>query len=137
MGERAFTHGPWFVTDDDSVGQAVVRNADIEVCTCWHHCVGSIEKEMRANARLIAAAPAMYEALKHAHDILLAAAERMRRLGQDESARGLEAEAADVSAALSQASEGNSKEGASRSQPSGVGPADLTDPQSQHSDGGR
>lgn len=62
MGERAFTAGPWFVAEHDSNGQAVVRSADIEVCTCWHHCVGSIEQEMRANARLLAAAPALLEA---------------------------------------------------------------------------
>jgi hypothetical protein len=47
----------------DHAGQRVVRNEDIEICTCWHHSVGSIEREMEANAALIAAAPALYEAL--------------------------------------------------------------------------
>lgn len=70
------TLGPWFVAEDDSNGQAVVRNADIEVCTCWHHCVGSIEKEMRANARLIAAAPSLLEACRE-----------IIRTGLDEEAR--------------------------------------------------
>lgn len=51
------TPGPWFAAEDDSNGQAVVRNKDIEVATCWHHCVGAIEREMRANAQLISAAP--------------------------------------------------------------------------------
>lgn len=58
------TPGPWTVSEDDSNGQAVVRGEHIEVATCWHHCVVEIEREMRANARLIAAAPAMLEALR-------------------------------------------------------------------------
>jgi len=59
-----WTPGPWEVGTDDTNGQAIVRNQHIEVATCWHHCVGSIEKEMRANAHLIAAAPELYEALE-------------------------------------------------------------------------
>jgi len=51
------TPGPWFIGEDDSNGQAVVRGEHTEVATCWHHCVVEIEREMRANARLIAAAP--------------------------------------------------------------------------------
>ena len=46
--EKKFTHGPWSVGDDDKNGQAVVCAEHIEIATCWHHCVGSIEKEMRA-----------------------------------------------------------------------------------------
>lgn len=57
------TEGPWTVDRLDRNGQAVVKAEHIEVATCWHHCVGSIEKEMYANARLIAAAPDLLEAL--------------------------------------------------------------------------
>jgi len=57
------TPGPWSVDYLDHNGQRVVRAEHIEVCTCWHHSVGSIEKEMEANARLIAEAPAMLDAL--------------------------------------------------------------------------
>lgn len=62
-GGDVYTEGPWFVADDDDNGQAIVRGKHIEVATCWHHCVGSIEREMRHNARLIAAAPELLEAL--------------------------------------------------------------------------
>lgn len=48
----------------DSNGQAVVKAEYTEVATCWHHCVGSLEKEMRANARLISAAPDLLDALR-------------------------------------------------------------------------
>jgi len=58
------TEGPWFVGEDDRNGQAVVRNKHIEVATLWHHCVGAIEKEMRANAHLVAAAPELLGALR-------------------------------------------------------------------------
>jgi hypothetical protein len=58
-----WTPGPWAVAEDDANGQAVVRGEHIEICTCWHHSVGAIENEMRFNARLIAEAPAMAEAL--------------------------------------------------------------------------
>lgn len=66
MSER--TPGPWEAAYLDQNGQRVVRGEDIEVCTCWHHCVGSIEKEMEANARLISAAPELLEALRAAVD---------------------------------------------------------------------
>ena len=62
--ETKHTPGPWVVAEGDSNGQAVVRNADIEIATCWHHCVDGIEREMRANARLIAAAPELLVALE-------------------------------------------------------------------------
>lgn len=60
------TPGPWEVAYQDKNGQSVVKGEHIEVATCWHHCVGSIEKEMHANARLIAAAPDLLDALKQA-----------------------------------------------------------------------
>lgn len=58
----AHTPGPWEVGNLDRNGQRVVRG-EIEVCTCWHHCVGSLEEQMEANARLIAAAPDLLAAL--------------------------------------------------------------------------
>lgn len=58
------TKGPWEVAEPDRNGQAIVRAEEYEVATCWHHCLGSIEKEMEANARLIAAAPELLEALR-------------------------------------------------------------------------
>lgn len=58
------TPGPWEVAYQDKNGQSVVKGKHIEVATCWHHCVGSIEKEMHSNARLIAAAPDLLEALQ-------------------------------------------------------------------------
>ena len=64
MTKTAHTPGPWEVAYLDHNGQRVVRAEHIEVCTCWHHSVGSIEKEMEVNARLIAAAPELLEALK-------------------------------------------------------------------------
>ena len=67
------TPGPWEVAYQDKNGQSVVKGEHIEVATCWHHCVGSIEKEMHANARLIAAAPELLEALKE----LMVAADRV------------------------------------------------------------
>ena len=59
-----FTPGPWAVAYLDRNDQRVVQAEYIEICTCWHHSIGSIGQEMEANARLIAAAPEMYEALK-------------------------------------------------------------------------
>lgn len=64
----AWTPGPWEVGDDDHNGQAIVRGKHTEIATCWHHCVTSIEVEMRANARLIAAAPDLFEALEMIRD---------------------------------------------------------------------
>jgi hypothetical protein len=55
------TPGPWKVAGDDINGQAIVRGEHVEIATCWHHCLGSLEIQMRANARLIAAAPEMWD----------------------------------------------------------------------------
>ena len=57
MSGAKHTPGPWRVDYLDRNGQAVVSGEHTEVATCWHHCVGALEKEMRANAPLIAAAP--------------------------------------------------------------------------------
>jgi hypothetical protein len=58
------TPGPWEVGYHDKHGQRTVLSQHIEICTCWHHSVGAIEKEMEANARLIAAAPELLAALQ-------------------------------------------------------------------------
>lgn len=63
MSEVKHTPGPWSVSYLDKNGKSVVKAEHIEVATCWHHCVGAIEKEMHYNARLIAAAPELLEAL--------------------------------------------------------------------------
>ena len=63
----AHTPGPWRVAYVDRNGQSVVMGEHIELATCWHHCIGSIEREMHANARLIAAAP---DLLKFAQFVL-------------------------------------------------------------------
>lgn len=61
---QAATPGPWEVYGLDQNGQAIIRGEHIEIATCWHHCVGSIEKEMHANAAFIAAAnPAVIDEL--------------------------------------------------------------------------
>jgi hypothetical protein len=54
---ETFTPGPWTVGDDDRNSQVVIEGPEFSICACHHHCVGSIEVEMRANAHLIAAAP--------------------------------------------------------------------------------
>lgn len=75
MTTNAHTPTPWEVGDLDHNGQRIVRGEHIEICTCWHHCVGSIEKEMEANAAfivkavnshdaLVAALPAIFHALE-------------------------------------------------------------------------
>lgn len=59
------TKGPWRVgVKNAGTDERTVDAEHYHVCTCHHHCVGSIEKEMEANARLIAAAPDMLEALE-------------------------------------------------------------------------
>ena len=49
------TPGPWEVDYLDKNGQRVIRQEHIEIATLWHHSVGSIEKEMEANAALVVA----------------------------------------------------------------------------------
>ena len=60
------TPGQWSVDYLDLNSQRVVMGEHFAICTCWHHSVGSIEKEMEANARLISAAPDLLEALEGA-----------------------------------------------------------------------
>lgn len=57
------TPGPWAVGAGNVNAEATVDAEHTQVCTCHHHCVGSIEKEMHANAALIAAAPDLLAAL--------------------------------------------------------------------------
>ena len=49
------TPGPWEVDYLDKNGQRVIWQEHIEIATLWHHSVGSIEKEMEANAALVVA----------------------------------------------------------------------------------
>jgi hypothetical protein len=65
-----YTPGPWEVAYHDANGQAVVKAKYFEIATCWHHCVGSIEREMEVNARLIAAAPDLLDALLEALEFI-------------------------------------------------------------------
>lgn len=64
------TPGPWEIGEDDRNGQSIVRGEHTEIATCWHHCVGSLEKQMRANAILIATAPDMLTTLDRYADSL-------------------------------------------------------------------
>ena len=64
QNETTPTPGPWEVAYLDHNGQRVVKGEHIEIATCWHHSVGAIEKEMEANAHMIAAAPDLLAALK-------------------------------------------------------------------------
>jgi hypothetical protein len=60
----AHTPGPWSVGDEDRNGQVLVEGPQFSICKCHHHCVGTIELEMRDNAHLIAAAPDLLAACK-------------------------------------------------------------------------
>jgi hypothetical protein len=55
-----FTPGPWKV---DSVLAQVVPGKDIPICKLWWPTMHRTEGETKANARLIAKAPDMYELL--------------------------------------------------------------------------
>ena len=63
MTDTQHTPGPWTVAEDDINGQAIVRGEHSEIATCWHHCLGSLEIQMRANARLISKSPEMFDLL--------------------------------------------------------------------------
>ena len=69
------TPGPWEVDYLDKNGQRVIRQEHIEIATFWHHCVGSIEKEMEANAALVVA-------MRNALPALLDLASRVERAEQ-------------------------------------------------------
>ena len=71
------TPTPWEVAYLDKNGQRVIRAEHIEIATCWHHCVGSIEKEMEANAKLIVRCV-------NSHDELIDALETILDLSYDD-----------------------------------------------------
>ena len=80
MAETKWTPGPW--KTDSEVGQLVIDGVPVPVYevfsdsdACWiaqvlHHrnCTGSPGETGKFNARLIAAAPALYEALRDIMD---------------------------------------------------------------------
>ena len=80
------TPGPWSVAYLDDNGQSVVKGEHTEIATCWHHCVGSIEAQMHANARLIAAAPDLLAALQGAIGALEFSQDYHRDLGNEDQA---------------------------------------------------
>lgn len=63
MTEIKHTPGPWVVAHKDMTGNVLVDAGPYYVCTCWHYHGSVVEKEMSANARLIAAAPELLDAL--------------------------------------------------------------------------
>lgn len=72
-----FTPGPWQVDHDDLEERLIIRtiepqtpNWDIAEITCWEDYDQNDWDRVHANARLIAAAPALYEALKMARDCI-------------------------------------------------------------------
>lgn len=71
----ASTPGKWAVGDLDKNGQRIVRSEHIELFTGWHHCVGSIEKEMEANAKFITLlhnhAPALIECVEALENLVI------------------------------------------------------------------
>ena len=82
--EAAASAGPWELDELDKNGQRVIRQEHIELATFWHHSVGSIEKEMEANAALTVAMrnalPALLDRLEKAEGELAEAREDVRSL---------------------------------------------------------
>lgn len=62
--EATHTPGPWYVKSPQ--GQAQVWAGNMGVCNCWDR-----DDESLANARLIAAAPEMLEALENLVELIL------------------------------------------------------------------
>jgi len=60
----SFTPGPWEIGDLDRNDQRQVIADGRLICVGAHECLASQEASMEANARLIAAAPDLYVALK-------------------------------------------------------------------------
>lgn len=82
LREKA-TSGRWEVGDLDRNGQRIVRNEHIELATLWHHSVGSIEKEMEANAAAIVAAMNSLESLLACAEALAMADELIHELADE------------------------------------------------------
>ena len=68
------TSGPWAAAarqGDDWESVVYVPGTPNEICQCFHSSLSLVGKEnCEANARLIAAAPEMYEALVKLHQII-------------------------------------------------------------------
>ena len=47
------TKGKWEVGGKNGHGERIIRGEHLEICTCWHHCITSLEEEMDANAHRI------------------------------------------------------------------------------------
>jgi len=66
--EMSYTNGEWFYTEELGANFSMISNKDVVICGMPNPLpCDTYDKElneMRANAHLIAAAPAMYEALK-------------------------------------------------------------------------
>ena len=88
MAEQ-FTPGPWHVEDFDTVFSVKSRDGIKIVKTSWHDSIRKpypLKPEARANARLIASAPALYAACENAATamrILAEVAEDVRMEGSE------------------------------------------------------
>lgn len=60
MSESKHTPGPWFVHVPRTLPEVIARKGAVTICKCRN---GSLNDGL-ANARLIAAAPELYEALR-------------------------------------------------------------------------
>ena len=82
MSDIKHTLGPWYITASDPEG--IVYSAD-DTLIVPHQPIGYTTEVQWANARLIASAPDLLEALKHAYrdiDRLLQACLRMAEEGR-------------------------------------------------------
>lgn len=61
-----YTPGPWMVDDEqEDANRLYVRHVDSgRICQCFANCLVTTDAELAANARLIAAAPELLEALQ-------------------------------------------------------------------------
>jgi hypothetical protein len=65
MKQAAHTPGPWFVDEDDRPGMEWNRYSGPQLAVCFMaHSDGKAPERDAANARLIAAAPELLEALR-------------------------------------------------------------------------
>lgn len=71
------TPGPWHEEDAEGTGNIVIADEQgVTVATCWQQPLDP-PQWVGANARLIAAAPALLEALERAFDILEGVADKL------------------------------------------------------------
>ena len=89
MGERAHTPGPWLLELDNFGDYTVHRqNETLAIAAVVNgemRRMGNLSGQHEANARLIAAAPDMFEALKH----ILAGALSLPRFAEEEARAAL------------------------------------------------